>query len=699
MEDVVSYYRQGSIGVITVDNPPVNALSQQVRAGILRCLDEGLADDEANALVLTCAGRTFIAGADITEFGKPPLEPELGTVVKTLEASPKIIVAALFGTTLGGGFEVALGCHYRIANKLGRVGFPEVLLGILPGASGTQRMPRLAGVQAALECMVSGKPISAKFAKEMGAIDEIVDESLLEAAISYAETLVDKGAQPRRVSEMQVPKSDPAVFEQFVKATAKHTRGYFAPPKIVEAVKAAVDLDFDQGLLKERELFTQCMKSPESSALRYLFFAERKASKVNDLEPVDELRKINKVGVIGAGTMGGGIAMNFASKGVPVALVDVSEDAIERGLSIVRGNYARGLKKGRMTEAQLEDVMSLFIPTTNYSNLADCDLIIEAVFENMALKKKIFEQLDRAAKPGAILASNTSTLDVDEIAGCTERPEDVIGLHFFSPANVMRLLEVVRGSKTSAQVLTTCMKLAKRIGKVGVVSGVCYGFIGNRMLEGYARESGFLHLEGASAQQIDNAIYQFGFPMGPMAMGDLAGIDVGAKVRDERRIEGLLPDDPRYGVVADKLVALGRFGQKTSAGFYRYEKGSRVPIPDPDVEAIAVEQAQHLGIQRRDISDQEIVSRCMLPLINEGARILEEGIAQRASDIDIVWINGYGFPPYRGGPMFYADALGLSQVYDSIVEYQETLGDEFDYWRPSALLKDLATSGKKFSDL
>ncbi|MEM7284582.1 MAG: 3-hydroxyacyl-CoA dehydrogenase NAD-binding domain-containing protein, partial [Pseudomonadota bacterium] len=426
---------------------------------------------------------------------------------------------------------------------------------------------------------------------------------------------------------------------------------------------------------------------------------DRQTARIDNIGPVDQLRDIKKVAVIGSGTMGGGIAMNFANRKIPVRIVDVSDEAIQRGMAVVRSNYERSVKKGKMTPEKLESVMALFQPTLGYEDLSDCDLIIEAVFENMALKKEIFEKLDGVAKPGAILATNTSTLDVDEIASATGRPEDVLGLHFFSPANIMRLLEVVRGKQTSDQVLATCMKLGKTIGKVAVVSGVCYGFIGNRMLEGYGREAGFLHLEGASVGQIDKAIFDFGFPMGPLTMSDLAGNDVGAKVRAECRQQGMLPDDPRYGVIGDKLTELNRFGQKTGAGFYRYEKGSRAPIPDSQVEALAEQEAARLNIERRDITDEEIVNRCLLPMINEGAMILEEGIAQRASDIDVVWVNGYGFPPYRGGPMFYADQIGLDKVHAQIVEYGERFGNEHGYWTPSNLLVDLAKSGRKFGDV
>ncbi|MBT8076240.1 MAG: enoyl-CoA hydratase/isomerase family protein [Gammaproteobacteria bacterium] len=699
MNEVVSLNTLDRVAVIEINSPPVNALSQAVRQGITEKLQAAIADEKVGAIVLTCAGRTFIAGADIREFGSPPLAPHLPDVVAALEASPKPVVAAIHGTALGGGFEIALGCHYRVALKSARVGLPEVKLGLLPGAGGTQRLPRLVGVQTALPMIMSGDPVTAEEAEQMGAVDHVVNGDLLVQALEYAEKLLDESKPPRRLSDIRIdPASVPENFyTEFRALHARKTRGYFAPERIIAAVQAAVGADFQDGMQQERDLFMGCMRSPESAALRHIFFAERQAGKVDGLERDTPLREINRVAMIGAGTMGGGIAMNFASKGMLVYMVDVDTAAIERGMAVVRANYMRGVKKGRMTEAQFDSLMELFIPVTDYAELADADLVIEAVFENMAVKKDIFKRLDAACKPGAILASNTSTLDIDEIARATSRPQDVLGMHFFSPANIMRLLEVVRGAETAPDVLATAMKLAKRIGKVGVVSGVCHGFIGNRMLEGYIREAGIMLLEGARPEQIDKVLYDFGFPMGPIAMGDLAGIDVGAKVREERRRKGMFPADERFGLVADRLVAMGRCGQKTSAGVYRYEPGSRTPIPDPEVQALIESEADRLGIVRREISDHEILTRCVYPLINEGARILDEGIAQRASDIDVVWVNGYGFPPYRGGPMFYADAVGAEKIYTQICQYRETLGNEFGYWEPAPLLEKLAREGGKFS--
>jgi 3-hydroxyacyl-CoA dehydrogenase len=700
MNEVVSLRSIGRVAVIEIDSPPVNALSQIVRQGISENLQQAIADESVAAIVLACSGRTFIAGADIREFGLPPAGPHLPEVVAALEASPKPLIAAIHGTALGGGFEIALGCHYRVARQDARVGLPEVKLGLLPGAGGTQRLPRLIGVQAALPMMMSGEPVTATRAAGMGAIDLVVPGELLENAVTFANKLLNEGVALRRLCDVRIdPASIPDnYFEEFRASIARKTRGYFAPERIISAVRAAVDRDFDAGMRHERDLFVECMQSPESVAQRHVFFAQRQAGKVNGLTRNTPLRDIKSVALIGAGTMGGGIAMNFASKGFPVFMVDVDDEAIERGLAVVRGNYMRSVKSGRMTEAQVESLMNRFIPITNYADLADVDLVIEAVFENMSVKKKIFKRLDEVCKPGAIFATNTSTLDVDEIAGVTGRPGDVVGLHFFSPANIMKLLEVVRGAETAPEVLASAMQLARQIGKVAVVSGVCYGFIGNRMMGNYRRQAGFLMLEGARPEQIDRVIYDFGMPMGPLAMGDLAGMDIGVKARAERRLNGTYPTDERCGRIEDMLVGMGRCGQKTSAGVYHYEPGSRTPIPDPEVHALIDREAGRLGIEQRDISDEEIVMRCIYPLINTGARILEEGIAQRASDIDIVWINGYGFPPYRGGPMFYADSIGVRKVYDQICNFRDTLGNEFAYWEPAPLLEKLALEGGRFSD-
>ena len=701
MSEFVNLSAQGRIAVIEINSPPVNALSQIVRQGIMKQLQLAIDDKTVEAVVLICAGRTFIAGADIREFGLPPMEPYLPQVVAALEASPKPLVAAIHGTALGGGFEIALGCHYRVARTDAKVGLPEVKLGLLPGAGGTQRLPRLIGVQAALPMIMSGDPVGAEKAMKLGAIDHVVEDDLLSEAITFAKKMLDQGAPLRRLSDIKIdPESIPeSYYEEFRAANARKTRGFFAPERIISAVQAAAELPFEKGIERERELFIECMQSPESVALRHVFFAERQAARVAGLAKDTPLRRIESVAMIGAGTMGGGIAMNFANKGIPVYMVDVSVMAIERGLDVVRANYMRGVEKGRMSLSQLETLMQLFIPVTNYKDLADVDLVIEAVFENMAVKKEIFKRLDGVCKPGTILASNTSYLDLDEIAQVTSRPQDVVGMHFFSPANIMRLLEVVHGAATAPEVMATVMKLARRIGKVGVVSGVCYGFIGNRMLESYIREAGFLLLEGAKPEQIDRVLYEFGMPMGPIAMGDLAGMDIGASIREERRRNGTFPADERFGLVADKLVAMGRCGQKTGAGVYRYKAGSRTPYPDPEVQTLIQNEAAKLGINQRLISDEEVLTRCIYPLINEGARLLDEGIAQRASDIDVVWINGYGFPAYRGGPMHYADRVGLKEIYDQICSYRESLGNEFAYWEPAPLLEKLALKGGKFADV
>jgi 3-hydroxyacyl-CoA dehydrogenase len=557
----------------------------------------------------------------------------------------------------------------------------------------------LAGVAPALEMMLSGNAISADNAFELGVVDRIVEGDLLTQAMDYARDLLAGGAGPRRVRDMPVDAAGlPAdFFEQQAQLLARTARGYFSPQRIVQCVKNAVEMDFDAGMEQERHLFMECLNSPQSAALRHVFFAEREVSRVPGLGKDSPLRDIRSVGIVGAGTMGGGIAMNFANVGIPVTLVEREPSALERGLGIIRGNYERTMKKGRLSAADLQRRMELISGSTDISELADADLVIEAVFENMALKKEVFGQLDKVCKPGAILASNTSTLDIDEIAAGTSRPADVLGLHFFSPANVMRLLEIVRGEKTSSEVLATAVKLAKTIRKVGVVSGVCFGFIGNRMLEGYAREVGLMMLEGAGPERIDGIIRDFGFPMGPNAMMDLAGVDVRAKVIQEASGLGILPDDPRYEALTLRLAAEGRLGQKTGAGIFRYQKGSRLPIPDEQVGHILEQEAQRLGITRRELSDSEILDRCLLPLVNEGARILEEGIASRPGDIDIVWLYGYGFPAFHGGPMHYADARGLATIVERMKEFADRDGDPQGYWTPCALLEKLAQSGDSFA--
>lgn len=697
MSDVVTYSREGNVGLITVNYPPVNALSHAVRSGLVAALEQGQKDSEAKVLLLLCEGRTFIAGADIREFGKPMQEPGLPAVVEQFENSDKPLVAAIHGTALGGGLEVALGCDYRVALSSARVGLPEVKLGLLPGAGGTQRLPRLTGAQKALEMITTGNFVSAKDALAAGIVDSVEDGSDVKAAgLAYAQKVADEDKPVRRVRDL-TDKVDADkgsdVFEQFRTALQKKARGQFAPFKCVDAVEAAFTLPFADGMKRERELFMECMDSPQRAGLIHSFFAEREVSKVKGLPKDTPVRDVNSVGIIGAGTMGGGIAMNFANVGIPVTIVEMKQEALDKGLGIIRKNYENSAKKGRITQQQVEDRMALITGSLDYDDFKDKDLIIEAVFENMAVKKEIFTRLDSVCKPGAILASNTSTLDIDEIASATKRPEDVVGMHFFSPANVMKLLENVRGSKTSDEVKATVMAVAKKIKKVGVMVGNCHGFVGNRMLHKRGAEAMALVNEGATPQQVDKVLTDLGYPMGQFAMSDLAGIDVGYRIREELRNAGenVAPS------WMDKLAEQNRLGQKTMAGVYKYEEGSRKPIPDPEVEKIIEEFRKEQGITPRDITDQEILERCMYVMVNEAAKILEEGIADRALDIDVVWIYGYGFPAYRGGPMFWADQIGLDVILAAVEKYHREVGA--DHWEPAALLKQLVADGKKFGDL
>lgn len=695
MSNLVTYTRRGTVGFITVDNPPVNALSAGVRRGIVECLAQAAADVEAKSLVLICAGRTFIAGADITEFGRPLEDPDLNAVIAALEDSPKPVIAAIHGTALGGGLETALGCHYRCAAPFAQVGLPEVKLGIIPGAGGTQRLPRVAGVKAALEMITSGEPIPAAKAHALGIVDEIIDENL-EGAAAFAEKVVAEGRPLRRIRDLsdklEEGRQSPGIFAEFRKALAQTKRGFEAPQRGVDAVEAAVNLPFEKGLEREREIFGEALFSTQSFAQRHLFFAERQVSKIPDIPKDQPTLPIRSAAVIGAGTMGGGIAMNFANAGIPVVLIDSTRELLDKGLAVIRKNYAATVSKGKLSQEKMDQRIGLIEPALDYAALKDVDIVVEAVFEEMDIKKEVFRKLDAACKPEAILATNTSTLDVNEIAAVTLRPEKVLGLHFFSPANVMKLLEIVRAAKTSKETLATALSLAKTIKKVGVVVGVCDGFVGNRMVHGYIREAMFLLEEGALPQQVDKAIYDFGFPMGPLQMSDLAGLDVGWRIR--KRQAATRPRDERYSAIGDKLCEQGRYGQKTGAGFYRYEPGNRNPVPDPEVEALIIAESKAVGIERRAISDEEIVKRCIYPLINEGARILEEGIALRAGDIDIIYIYGYGFPVFRGGPMFYADSLGLENVYKDISTFHKVHGK---LWEPAPLLERLAKEGKTFT--
>src|SRR5580765_4162054 len=680
---------RGRVAVLTVDNPPVNALSQHVRKGLHDGIKQAIADQNAQAIVITCAGRTFIAGADITEFGKPPVEPGLFAVLDMIEGSPKPVVSAIHGTALGGGDEVALACHYRVGVKTARFGLPEVKLGILPGAGGTQRLPRVVGPQKALQMIVSGDPIGADEALKVGLIDEIVDGDLTAAGVTFAEKIVREKRPLKKIRDLDdkiaAVRGKPEVFAEFRKSVARQTRGFRAPENCIKAVEAAVNLPFDQGMKRERELFQELIISPESKAQRYFFFAEREAAKIPDVPADTKSREIKKAAVLGAGTMGGGIAMNFANAGIPVTVVEVAQDALDRGLGVVRRNYEATASRGRLTAQDVEKRMGLISGTTDWSKIADADIVIEAVFEEMPLKKEVFAKIDKICKPGAVLASNTSTLDVDEIASATKRPDSVIGMHFFSPANVMRLLEVVRGEKSSKTTIATAMGVGRRIAKVPVLVGVCYGFVGNRMLHQRGREAEKLILEGALPHEVDKVLTDFGFPMGPFAMGDLAGLDVGWRIRKGKGVKS---------AVADRICELGRFGQKTGAGYFRYDKGERTPIPDPVVEQIIADVAKEQGIARRQIGVEEIQQRLLYPMVNEGAKILEEKIAIRASDIDVIWVYGYGWPIYRGGPMFWADSIGLKAVRDQMLAYKKQSGDEF--WTPAPLLDRLADAGKGF---
>jgi 3-hydroxyacyl-CoA dehydrogenase len=677
----------GEVALVTINSPPVNALSQAVRDGLSQGVEAAEANETVKAIVIICGGRTFIAGADISEFGKPPAPPYLPEVLDRIENASKPVVAALHGTALGGGFEVALTAHYRIAVPSAKCGLPEIKLGLIPGAGGTQRLPRLVGVEKALDVILSGSPFGAREAKEWGVVDELAEEGKLrESALAYARRLVAEKAPLRKVRDrfdkLEPARGHPEIFEAIRKANARKFRGFEAWEKAIESVKNAVELKFDEGIVKEREMFMALLQTTQSKAQRHVFFAERQAAKVADIPADEPTRRIASVGVIGAGTMGGGIAMNFLNAGIPVTIVETSREALDRGVSIMRRNYEATAKKGRLTMSEVEERMGRLSPSLDLGALAQADLAIEAVFEDMELKKSVFRRLDSIAKSGAILASNTSYLDIDQIAAETTRPADVLGMHFFSPANVMRQLEIVRGAKTSKSVLATIVQLAPKISKVGVVVGVCHGFVGNRMLNPRQREAMKLILEGATPWGVDRALTDFGMPMGPFAMSDLAGLDIGWSAQTSKR-----------STIREILCEEGRRGQKTGAGFYDYDD-QRNAKPSAHVETIIRDFAKSKGVEQRAIGDAEILERCVYPMINEGAKILEEGKAQRASDIDIVWIYGYGWPVYRGGPMFYADTVGLKTVLAKLKEYQAKLGDDF---KPAALLEKLAAEGGAFS--
>ena len=690
----VSYELKQQVGVVTIDNPPVNALSQPVRAGLVTALQQA-GDDDCDVLLLICKGRTFIAGADITEFGKPPREPHLPDVISTIEGFPKPVVAALHGNALGGGLEVAMAAHYRCALPDTRLGLPEVKLGLLPGAGGTQRLPRLVGIETALDMMTGGAPITASRASETGLVDEILDGELETAALAYCQGLMAAGAEPRPTGKLAV-EAPPAAdfFAEYRKRIARKTRGQPAPGFIVELVELATHSTIEEGQARERECFIACRESPVSAAMRHVFFAERATAKLPDIPAETETLPINSVAVIGAGTMGGGIAMCFANAGIPVTLLETKQEFLDRGMDTIRKNYATSVKRGRFSQSQVDGFLANFSGTTDYADLGDADLVVEAVFESMDVKKTVFAALDTACKPGCLLATNTSYLDVNEIAACTSRRDKVLGAHFFSPANVMKLLEVVRADDTSPEAVKTMMQLGKRIGKVPVAVGVCHGFVGNRMLKGYSRQAQLLLLEGATPHQVDSAMEQWGMAMGPIAVGDLAGIDIGYRSRRDRGIESRSVLEAE---LADTLVEMERLGQKSGAGYYRYDPDTRARESDPEVEALIEEIAARNGVKRRDIDEGEIVDRLVLALVNEGAAILREGIAARPSDIDVVYLNGYGFPAWRGGPMFYADTLGLDAVTARLEEFRHLTGDAS--WSVDPLLQQLAEDGNTLASM
>jgi 3-hydroxyacyl-CoA dehydrogenase len=695
------YKVHGDVAVITMNNPPVNGLGYATRAAIAQGLDQANADKAVKGIVITGAGKAFSGGADIKEFGSPKAlaEPNLLSLILAVENSSKPVVAAMHSVAMGGGLELALGCHYRICAPGANVALPEVKLGLIPGAGGTQRLPRVLGVETALNMIVSGEPVKSELLAQLPGhklFDKMAAsaESLLEEAIAYARSVADARPLPLvRNMPCKHPLGD--AYFQFARNMVKGmAKNFPAPAKCVDAVEAATKKKFDDGMVVEREVFTNLMFTPESRALRHLFMAERAASKIPDVPEDTTKREIKSVAVIGAGTMGGGITMNFLNAGIPVTMLEMKQEALDRGVGVMRKNYEAQVKKGKLKQAKLDERMGLLKTTLEYKDLKDADLVIEAVFEELGVKQKVFETLDATMKPGAILASNTSTLDVNKIAAFTKRPQDVVGLHFFSPANVMKLLEVVRGGKTAKDVMATVMATAKKIKKTAVVSGVCDGFIGNRMIEQYSRQAGFLLDEGATPQQVDKAIEKFGFAMGPFRMGDLAGNDIGWAIRKRRAVEH---PNMLYSRTADKLCELGRFGQKTGAGWYDYKEGKRDAIPSKLVEDMIAEHRKSLGVTPRKISDEEIVQRLVFSLVNEAAHILEEGIAARASDVDMVYITGYGFPIHRGGPMLYADQVGLFNVVQAMKRFQKNPRDDAKFWEPAPLLARLAAEGKSFN--
>jgi 3-hydroxyacyl-CoA dehydrogenase len=698
MDDLAQLTRDNEIAIITINNPPVNALSPAVAQGIGQAIERVRSDDSINAVVLIGAGRTFIAGADIKEFGKitsekTPRRAGLLPLLLQIE-NQKPMVVAIHGTAFGGGLELAMAGHYRVADPNAQLGQPEVKLGIIPGAGGTQRLPRLVGVAKAVEMCAEGNPISAQEALRLGLVDRLIEGDLLAGALGFAREVAGRPSPRTRERDEKLgsPEHNALLFAAAREKARTKQRGMIAPFAAIDAVEAATKLSFEQGCEVEQKLFCECLFSDQSKALIHIFFGEREVAKIPDVPKETPVIPVNSVAVVGAGTMGGGIAMVFANAGIPVLLKDADQPALDRGLDIIRKNYQSSVKRGRFTQQFVDQRLKLIQPALTYDDFGKVDMVVEAVFEGMALKKEVFAQLDRVCRKGAILASNTSTLNIDDIASATSRPEAVIGTHFFSPANVMRLLEIVRGERTSKEVIATCMQLSRRLSKIGVLVGNCRGFVGNRMFHQYGREAVFLVEEGANPQAVDQALYDFGMALGPLATGDLAGLDVGWRIRKEYR--HLEKPGLRQPIVGDRLCELGRHGQKTGAGWYKYDENRRA-IPDPEVNELVRKWAIEAGIPQRHISSEEIVDRCIYALVNEGARILEQGIALRAVDIDIIYVNGYGFPPYRGGPMWYADAVGLKQVYDRICDFHRRYGE---LWEPAPLLMRLAEEGKAFGE-
>ncbi len=689
---------RGDIAVLTIDNPPVNALSGAVRQGLIDGIAGAKADDVVRAIIIMGAGRAFIAGADIKSLDGPPATPPLSAVAAALEGVGKPVVAAIAGAALGGGLEVALACHFRIAAEAAVLGLPEVKIGLFPGGGGTQRLPRLIGLEAALDMIVLGEPVGAERALELGLVDKVAGGDLLADAIGFSELIVAEGRPLRCARNLSYRDQDTGsadeILTRYRRLADRRARGQQAPVKAIESVENGLKMAFDQAMAADAAAFQEIRVTPQARAMRYAFLAEREVVKIPDIPRETAIRPVESAGVLGAGTMGVGIAMTFADAGLPVWLVEADQDALDRGVAMLRRNYGAMVKRGRLDDAEMAASLGRIRPSLAFDDLGNCDLVIEAVFEDLALKKEIFERLDGVGKAGAILATNSSSLDINEIAAATGRPQDVVGLHFFSPANVMKLLEVVRADRTAKDVVATAMRLAKKLGKVGVLAGVCPGFVANRSRAPMFREAVFLVEEGATPQQVDRVLYDFGMPMGPLAVGDLAGLDIGWRIRQSQA--SLRRPDDRYPHLADRLCELGRFGLKTGAGWYRYDDGSRAPQPDPALDEIIGQTAREQGIERREVADDEILTRCLYAAVNEGAKILQEGKALRAGDIDVMWNNGFAFPRFRGGLMYYADEIGLEKVLGRIEAYHGTHGR---LWEPAMLLRDLAASGQRFRDL